>query len=235
MSVDLEVAIARRAALAEEIEKLDKLIELLGWWRDSSGAGRSDSPPVLDSSSSVDFSSPIGTEGVQKSHASPAEVVKESLAVLIAAERPMKRGDLLSALTRRNVKVGGGDKVRFLGRYFGAPKTSSSACPGGAIGLRIDLIFRPFTIPPKRLSPTTTPSLICLANELISKGRAISQFSSSSGKPRERRRPGDPAARGSATLSRACGLSRFAFGAAGSPGLRCAAPEDDGRKGSGRG
>jgi len=130
MSVDLEVAIARRAALAEEIEKLDKLIELLGWWRDSSGAGRSDSPPVLDSSSSVDFSSPIGTEGVQKSHASPAEVVKESLAVLIAAERPMKRGDLLSALTRRNVKVGGGDKSKVLGTILWRAKDQFVSLPG---------------------------------------------------------------------------------------------------------
>lgn len=115
MSFDLNAAISRRATLLEEIDKLDKLIELWRWWQGSGLATPDASPENNDSAVGSASSSKGGTEGDRETHASPAEVSREVLAVLVAAERPLKRGALLSALSKRGVKVGGTDKSKVLG------------------------------------------------------------------------------------------------------------------------
>jgi len=115
MDSDLQAAMAKRAALAEEIEKLDKLIELWTWWRDAAEPIAPQADSSTDSGKSPQAGLQSGTEGDREKHASPAVVVQESRAALLAAERPLKRGALLAALVKRGVKVGGSDKSKVLG------------------------------------------------------------------------------------------------------------------------
>lgn len=130
MSFDLDAAISRRAILLEEIEKIEKLIELWRWWQDSALPTSETLSDVKDSPTESTVSTEVGTEGDRGTHASPAQVTKEVLAVLVAAERPMKRGTLLSALTKRGVKVGGTDKSKVLGTILWRAKDHFVSLPG---------------------------------------------------------------------------------------------------------
>lgn len=130
MKSDLDAAIERRAKLLEEIEKINNLIELWTWWQDASALTSPSAPTSTDSSAESPSPPESGTEGGRETYASPAETVRECLSILVASERPMRRGALLAALIRRGVKVGGANKSKVLGTTLWRAKEQFVSLPG---------------------------------------------------------------------------------------------------------
>lgn len=115
---DLGEAIRRRQELVQELEKIDQLINLLGWWREESTArpaktltGSPDHHPLA---ATQNRQSPT-PESALEPFATPAEVIRETLIVLSEHGRPLKRGQLLKELADNGVRIRGGDKSKVLG------------------------------------------------------------------------------------------------------------------------
>lgn len=115
---DLDKAIARRARLAEEIEKLDNLIELWTWWAAENapaGARSHTAESLSDDGQAPAAVKPSDRLPHPESFASPAEVIREALILLSEHGRPLKRGQLLKELSAHGVNIKGLDKSKVLG------------------------------------------------------------------------------------------------------------------------
>lgn len=115
---ELSEAIRRRQELVQELEKIEQLINLLGWWRDEAIARPAKTqagPPThrpFDLAHDQQLPKP---ESPPEPFATPAEVIRETLIVLSEHGRPLKRGQLLKELADNGVRIRGGDKSKVLG------------------------------------------------------------------------------------------------------------------------
>lgn len=119
VEVELQKAISRREELKQELEKLDQLVELLSWWKEAGASAPADSLVGRGASSGkgtpVSTSMNEGSESFAEPFATPAEVIREAVAVLAEHGRPLKRGQLLKELSGKGVRIGGSDKSKVLG------------------------------------------------------------------------------------------------------------------------
>ena len=125
-------AVKRKKELQAEMEEIDSFLRLWRKYAGTEGGQLVVMPPTV--SAAVEGKAPSVRIGTRLSKGKLAPILRD---VLVQAGRPMTRGELVKALDKRDIAIGGGDPRKNMGTIIWRLKDRFVNIEGRATGRRI--------------------------------------------------------------------------------------------------